>query len=432
MGALLSEPVTAMVVERSASKCWVASTVTMQGWRRTHEDAHILRGVADGLEESGVFAVLDGHGGDVAAHSVSSMLEERLVALAKRGTLDPTSAAEELQDAFIQSDARLREQLDPNDKSGTTVVAAIITRPRPAEYCVQLAHCGDSRAVLCSGGGLTCSVDHKPQREDEVKRIEAAGGTVVCGPVGGGPMRVDGALAVSRALGDFQYKPAGMAPCLCKVTAVPEVQTITGCAPGDWLLLACDGIFDVFGNDEVHDFVSTKLRETAPEPADGGAILVELLRLCLSRGSKDNCTACLVQLRANGTPAPTSRELLQGSWPSACPEVQAKYAEFFAAHGFESEARQMRPPVGSPPAAQMPPRSPQKEEPVRKPEQQAGSGHSATSSNGTPLHRQLAALAGALQAMCSTRGMPPWRSRRGRSNEASAVSAATGTVGSNA
>ena len=43
------------------------------------------------------------------------------------------------------------------------------------------------------------SVDHKPDDEAEKKRITAAGGWVKDG-------RVMGALAVSRALGDFEFK----------------------------------------------------------------------------------------------------------------------------------------------------------------------------------------------------------------------------------
>jgi len=292
MGALLSEPVTAMVIERSAGTGWTAAAVTMQGWRRTHEDAHILRCDVRGAEEAAVFAVLDGHGGHVAAHVSAALLEDRLTQFASRGSVDAATAESDLQSTFIEADAQLRERLDSEDTSGTTVVAAIITRPRPSEYCVHLAHSGDSRAVLCANNQLTCSEDHKPGRLDETTRIEAAGGTVA--PAGGGPMRVDGALAVSRAMGDFQYKPAEMSPERCKVTALPEVTTVANCAPGDWLLLACDGIFDVMQNEDVHDFMSSRLDVANPGSTDGGAIVVELLELCLERGSKDNCTACLV------------------------------------------------------------------------------------------------------------------------------------------
>jgi len=339
MGALLSEPVTAMVIERSTGAGWTAAAVTMQGWRRTHEDAHILRCDVRGADDAAVFAVLDGHGGHVAAHVSSAILEDRLTQFASRGSLDAATAESELQSTFIDTDAQLRERLDSEDTSGTTVVAAIITRPRPSEYCVHLAHSGDSRAVLCASNQLTCSEDHKPSRLDETTRIEAAGGTVC--PAGAGPMRVDGALAVSRALGDFQYKPPEMPPERCKVTALPEVQTVANCVPGDWLLLACDGIFDVMQNEDVHDFVSSRLDTANPGSKDGGAIMVELLEQCLERGSKDNCTACLVQLRADGPCEPTSRELLQGPWATASPDVRAKYADFFEAHGFQAEANRL-------------------------------------------------------------------------------------------
>merc|ERR1712211_231116 len=95
---------------------------------------------------------------------------------------------------------------------------------------------------------------------------------------------------------------------------------------GDWLLLACDGIFDVVSNEEVQEFVEERLRRgiveesarsvssTGPAVVDGGQIMVELLQHCLDRGSKDNCTACLVQLLQGGEPKARSRELIQGPW----------------------------------------------------------------------------------------------------------------------
>jgi len=201
------------------------------------------------------------------------------------------------------------------------------------------------------GNELICTEDHKPQREDEVKRIQAAGGSVIHGPLGSGPMRVDGMLAVSRALGDFHFKPPGMNPGLCKVTAMPEVQTVAHCKPGDWLFLACDGVFDVMDNEEVKEFVSVRLRNAAPELANGGTILVELLKHCINKGSKDNCTACLVQLHEGGTPIPPSRQLFQGPWVKATPNVQAKYAQFFIAHGFEEEAKALQATAAAEPSS---------------------------------------------------------------------------------
>jgi len=337
------------------------------------------------------------------------MLQDRLERFARRGKVDARAAMEQLQEAFIDVDARLRKELPEEDRSGTTVVAAVITRPRPSEYCVQLAHCGDSRAVLCTGRKLVCTEDHKPQREDETQRIRAAGGTVEQGPLGGGPLRVDGQLAVSRALGDFHFKPEGTEPAECKVTAMPEVQTVTPCAAGDWLLLACDGVFDVMENEEVHEFISSRLSSAA---ADGGKIMADLLQLCLEKGSKDNCTACLVQL-APSEPKPLSRELLQGPWEKAPAEVQAKYAEFFAAHGFEAEAMAVH----------------STKDEAAAPSQAEASEPAAADELAPPGQSRIVAFAKALQAMRSSRVI---QGARGGAGEKDGGSGANGSAAGSA
>eukprot|EP00930_Biecheleria_cincta_P070184 TRINITY_DN57830_c0_g1_i1.p1 TRINITY_DN57830_c0_g1~~TRINITY_DN57830_c0_g1_i1.p1 ORF type:complete len:418 (+),score=79.60 TRINITY_DN57830_c0_g1_i1:86-1339(+) len=405
MGAILSEPVTAMVVERCNTPHWSAAVVTMQGWRRTHEDAHILCsvGASSGSEGScGVFAVLDGHGGQTAAAKGSALLQAKLKQVAQRGTLSVSEASRALEESFLQCDASLREQLGPEDRSGSTVVAGIVTQLRPNEYCCTLAHAGDSRAVLFAGGRLHCSEDHKPNRDDERGRIEAAGGYVSQGPLGGGPMRVDGALAVSQAIGDFHFKPVTMEPARCRVSAMPDVQTVPGCAAGDWLLLACDGVFDVMENEEVKDFIEARLTKNADEHKDGGQVMVELLQNCLDKGSKDNCTACLVQLGMvpSRTSTQRSTELLQGSWRRAAHEVQNKYAEFFVAHGFEAEAKALQASAAS----------------ARGPAPSGGRPPAASSSSGNSGVAQppqsMAALTRALQAIRSTRAIQAaWRAR---------------------
>ena len=59
---------------------------------------------------------------------------------------------------------------------------------------------GDSRAVLSRDDGVEAlSEDHKPDNAIEVQRITKAGHSVEIS-------RVDGSLALSRAIGDFQFK----------------------------------------------------------------------------------------------------------------------------------------------------------------------------------------------------------------------------------
>lgn len=92
----------------------------------------------------------------------------------------------------------------------------------------------------------------------ERERIVAAGGSVII-------QRVNGSLAVSRALGDFEYKNvAGKGQCEQLVSPEPEVFCVDRDAQDDWfMVLACDGIWDVMSNAELCQFVGGRLRVTS-------------------------------------------------------------------------------------------------------------------------------------------------------------------------
>ena len=78
---------------------------------------------------------------------------------------------------------------------GTTACVVLVTQNEI--YC---ANSGDSRAILGQGTSTyDLSDDHKPDNEDELIRIEAAGCDVTSG-------RVAGKLSLSRAIGDLAYK----------------------------------------------------------------------------------------------------------------------------------------------------------------------------------------------------------------------------------
>ena len=119
---------------------------------------------------------------------------------------------------------------------------------------------------------VALSVDAKPSREDESKRIRDAGGFVINN-------RVMGELAVSRAFGDSEFKK-GIQSIIGQdelmkgdendgeknwdqplVIAEPEIQMVTVNESDQFVLLACDGLYDVFTNDEIVSFVLVQLRE---------------------------------------------------------------------------------------------------------------------------------------------------------------------------
>ena len=103
---------------------------------------------------------------------------------------------------------------DDEIEAGSTSCVVLIT-----ENQIFCANAGDSRAVLCKNesDAIGLSEDHKPGNPLEKQRILAAGHKVK-------DNRVDGNLAVSRALGDFQYKDKeGLSPENQAVTALPDV-----------------------------------------------------------------------------------------------------------------------------------------------------------------------------------------------------------------
>ena len=102
--------------------------------------------------------------------------------------------------------------------------------------------------------------------------------------------RVDGQLALSRAMGDSQYKMNRDLPAdQQKVIPVPDI-SYEKLQPGDFLLVCCDGIFESFSNEEAVKFVHQKLQETD----DLAMIMALLLDAVLAAGSKDNMTAMLI------------------------------------------------------------------------------------------------------------------------------------------
>lgn len=120
---------------------------------------------------------------------------------------------------------------------------------------VYVANCGDSRAVLCrSGNPIFSTRDHKPVLPAEKERIVKAGGNVVI-------QRVNGLLAVSRALGDYEYKNVeGRGPCEQLVSPEPEIFVRDRDEDNDeFLVLACDGIWDVMTNEDLCDFIHSRL-----------------------------------------------------------------------------------------------------------------------------------------------------------------------------
>ncbi len=242
----------------------------MQGRRSTMEDAHCI----EVNEKYGFFGLYDGHGGrDVADYAATTLHIN--CDLAECATHDDVKNA--LEKGFLKT----HEDLDTADFDarwqGCTAVVALV---RDGQLYV--AHAGDSRAVLCCAGkAVALTDDHKPGRPDEKQRIEDLGGEVVFW----GAWRVNGNLAVSRALGDKHSAP--------HVIPNPEITQRTLMPQDAFMILACDGVWDVFDNQEAVDIVKESM-QNKPRNLDHAA--ATLRDAAYEKGSTDNISVIVVGL----------------------------------------------------------------------------------------------------------------------------------------
>uniref|UniRef100_A0ACD5UI80 Uncharacterized protein n=1 Tax=Avena sativa TaxID=4498 RepID=A0ACD5UI80_AVESA len=209
----------------------------LKGSQVPMQDAHTAMLDLDGSNSRSFFGVFDGHGGDTVALYCSEQFHAELIQ-------DPDYKTN-LQTAMLRMYFRADEKLKASDKwrkppsskgklqrcmdsdlcgvcqlwkkpytgpqeEGSTACVAIIEGNR-----ILVANAGDSRCVLSRNGeAIDLSTDHKPNVEDEKKRIQAAGGQVLKNEMSKiklgefaelGIPRVDGKLLISRSIGIYLF-----------------------------------------------------------------------------------------------------------------------------------------------------------------------------------------------------------------------------------
>lgn len=294
MGAFLDKPKTDKYNEQGEGNGLAYALSSMQGWRIEMEDAHCaVLGLPFSLEDWSFFAVFDGHAGArVSAHCAENLLDSITQSeefrnsankcdLSTNGQSNVDNVKRGIRDGFLRLDEKMRTMISGEDKSGSTAVCCLVS-----PHHVFIANCGDSRAVLSREKKAVFSTqDHKPINPAEKERIQNAGGSVMI-------QRVNGSLAVSRALGDYEYKQVeGKGPCEQLVSPEPEIFVEKRENEKDeFLVLACDGVWDVMSNEELCDFIRSRLLVTD----NLTSVCNEVIDTCLYKGSRDNMSIVLV------------------------------------------------------------------------------------------------------------------------------------------
>ncbi|XP_061963804.1 probable protein phosphatase 2C 22 [Populus nigra] len=256
------------------------------GFRSSMEDVYIcadnfmsdygLKNATDG--PNAFYGVFDGHGGKHAADFACYHLP-RFIA---EDEDFPVEVERVIASAFLQTDSAFAKacSLDTALASGTTALAALVVG-----RLLVVANAGDCRAVLCRrGNAIDMSNDHKPMCSKERKRIEASGGYVYDG-------YLNGLLNVARALGDWHMEGLkGSGSDGGPLSAEPELMTRQLTEEDEFIIIGCDGIWDVFRSQNAVDFARRRLQEHN----DPVMCSKDLVDEALKRKSGDNLAVIVV------------------------------------------------------------------------------------------------------------------------------------------
>ncbi|XP_049866905.1 uncharacterized protein LOC126367438 isoform X2 [Pectinophora gossypiella] len=170
---------------------------------------------------------------------------------------------------------------EPGNDSGCTAVVALLKGNE-----LYVANAGDSRCIICRDGkAIDMSIDHKPEDTPELERITKAGGKV------SNDGRINGGLNLSRAIGDHSYKQnKDLDAKEQMITALPDVKTLTIDPVKDqFMVLACDGIWNFMSSQDVCDFILPKLAEGRERLSQ---ICEEMFDHCLAPSTMGDGTGC--------------------------------------------------------------------------------------------------------------------------------------------
>ena len=284
--------------------------VSLQGRRSTQEDrCIILPDLSDHYRESDRLAlsadyhmsfvgVYDGHGGDLCSQFMSDVLHQNL--------LQHTSFPHDMQVAITEATKKTDDDVctllqTERDVSGSTGTFAILLQNIKSSLMeLWIGHVGDCRAVLSRQGGKTevVTIDHRPDIIAERERVEQNGGQIWNN-------RVNGVLAITRAFGDIEFKGMQHRPTIEHpsgndfsyekvgrvVSSVPDIIHLPVTPDMEFIVMACDGLWDVLTNQEVTDFVRNSLN------THGNVQFAskELAQEAVNRHSHDNVTVIILE-----------------------------------------------------------------------------------------------------------------------------------------
>lgn len=276
----------------------------VQGVRDAQEDAHVIYRItslgrkkrihvtAKKSAPAYVFGIFDGHGGKKASKFMATHTAKAVENHLTLGQY-PVQA---VIDAVRWTDIEFFKQ-NIGDTSGTTAILALLETEKKRLW---IANLGDSRAILCRNGkAYALSRDHDKGHPLEKRRLTVAGGMAdedgyLCHR---DAIHLEEGIQMSRSLGDrdvkyFQATDDSPVRHFEGIIAIPEVRYDILTSQDEFLLLACDGLFEAYTN-------AAAIKEARKMFANGldcKAVAKHLCETAVQKGSEDNVSCLLIKL----------------------------------------------------------------------------------------------------------------------------------------
>jgi serine/threonine protein phosphatase PrpC len=298
---------------------------SMKGWRKTMEDKFLIKLNIGPKKSTHIFGIFDGHGGREVSKFISdhfveeflknenyekgdikTCLKETFLNLDKK-LLEQSSMQEMTEDHFLfMQEFNLSEESEINiiEDNGYKYIEDIsYTRGSAAIVLVihnhtelYFANIGDSRGIIIRNGNnfVRMTNDHKPNNNDEKKRIKKAGSKIL-------DNRINGLLNMSRSFGDYQFKlRRDLRQVEQAVSACPEITFMKRTKRELFIVLACDGVWDCANNSQIAQFFYNHVNRDPKKRLS--LVIAELFNIILSDSpdkdvGTDNMTCILIQLK---------------------------------------------------------------------------------------------------------------------------------------
>lgn len=256
----------------------------MQGKRDDNEDQHYSYVNLDGKKKGkrlNFFAVFDGHGGKLVSKYLKNNLPRMMMNTSVKGVYrDKSITKSYINNIFKQTQEKLIEEHPKAvEWSGSTAVCCVMKKV-DGKINLWVSHVGDSRAVICNNDkAVSLTTDHKPNLPSEKKRIQKLGGKIT---YDGFDWRIKD-LSMARAFGDTEISPF--------VSQKPDIKKYKIKNNDKFLIVACDGLWDVFTNKSAVNFVNKLIKKKFT-----GNYAKELAKQAYKLGSTDNITTMVIML----------------------------------------------------------------------------------------------------------------------------------------